>query len=202
MKIYGDVDFQSIGYSDNTLLNLAVETQYPASPTPGRVLFADGVVMICVEILSGVPVWVPLTQQISTYVYAQSTASDVWTITHNLNASSVIVQVIDINGYTIWPDSINTGTLNQVTITFNHAVTGRAVIMLGATNGVPAPDVNYTQSFSGLSTWTVTHGLGYYPNIQCFIGTYQVQPVSIVNNSTTIATVTFSSPETGYVICE
>ena len=202
MKIYGDVDYQGAGFSTNTLLNLAVESDFPQTPTPGRVLFANGRVMICVDIVSGVPVWVPLTQQIESYIHTQTTADSQWTVPHNLNTSAVIVQILDENNHTIIPNDINLSVVNVATITFNTSVKGRAICMIGATAGVIPYDVVFTQSFVSSSTWVVTHGVGYYPNIQCYIGGYLVQPVSIVNDSTTQATVTFSSPQSGFVNCE
>jgi len=201
MKIHGDLDFQTANFVTDAKLILAIEQGFPESPQAGRIVFASKRVMICVEVVTGVPVWVPLTGEISSKIHTQTQASDTWTIVHDFNTSSVFVQVIDENGKMITPDEIDLSVINQVTITFNEAVIGRAIVMLGSLSGLPKENVLYTQSFSESTTWTVTHNLGYNPVIRCFIGNYEVQPYSIEHNSTTIATVTFSEPQSGYVNC-
>ncbi len=201
MKAYGDLDFQSVNYVSNVMLKLAIETGLPASPEPGRVIFHQKRVMVCVELADGVPMWVPLTNEISAKIHTQTSPSDTWVITHDFNSSSVFVQVYDNMGISVLPDSVNTSVKNRVTVSFNANLTGRAIVMLGELSGVPKDDVAFEQSFTNSTTWVVEHGLGYNPIIRIYIGGREVQPLSVVNNSTTQATITFSTAQTGNVRC-
>lgn len=201
MRILGDLNFESANYINDVKLVLAIENSFPTVPQAGRVLFAGKRVMICVEIVDGVPVWVPLTGEISSHIHTQTQPSMTWTINHDFNTSSVFVQVIDADGRMIIPDEVDLSVINVVTLRFNHAVVGRAIIMLGSLSGLPKENVLFSQQFASATEWVVNHGLGYNPVIRCFIGDFEVQPYSIVHNSTTQATVTFTSPQAGYVNC-
>ena len=201
MKSYGDLDFQSANSVNDVKVRLAIETDFPQSPLAGRILFVNKRVMICVDIVAGVPVWVPLTNELDAYIHTQTSASTTWTINHGLNNNNVFIQVMTAAGHTVFPDDIDLSVTNVATVTFNQAITGRAIAMLGSLSGTPKDNVVYQQSYTNQQVWTVAHGLGYYPVIRVYIGGYQVQPVSIVNDSLTSATVTFSSAESGFVNC-
>jgi len=201
MKSYGDLDFQSANSVNDAKVRLAIETDFPQSPLAGRIVFVGKRVLICIDIVAGVPVWVPLTNEIDSYIHTQTTPATTWTVDHNLNNNNVFVQVITADGHTVWPDDINLSATNTAVLTFNAAITGRAVAMLGSLSGTPKDNVVYQQSFTNQQVWTVSHGLGYYPVIRVYVGGYQVQPVSIVNDSLNSATVTFSSAESGFVNC-
>jgi len=179
----------------------APETDFPLNPTPGRTCFRQGTLYFCTEILGGLPVWVPISAQITMVRYTQPTAQLEWTIPHTLNMSSVLVQVYDVNGKWIVPDAIMTDQINQVTVSFNTPTAGTAIIMRGETEGSPQPLIAFEEDFSNLDTWVVNHQLGYNPIITCIVGTNVVQPQSVVHNSTMQATVTFSAPQTGSVRC-
>ena len=198
MKHYGDIDL-----NQNLLKNAVIptDTQFPTVPVVGQLVFMNKKLYICTQIESNLPAWVPLTQEIDSYVFTQTTAETAWTITHNLNAATVFVQVYDTNGLMLIPDYVDTSVFNQVTVMFSAAQAGKAVVMLGSLSGAPKDIIAYTASFTNSATWVVTHGLGYYPDISVYVGGEMVQPVSIVNDSTTQATITFSSPETGTVRC-
>ncbi len=199
MKIHGNLDFLGIG----SLLQagFGVETNFPADPQPGRTVFKDSVLYFCTEILGGLPVWVPLTQTLTMLRWTQSVAALEWTIEHNLNTNAVFVQVYDGDGKWIMPDSILTNELNQVTVAFNTPMVGTVIIMRGQTEGAPQPLTAFEQSFTNSDTWVVNHQLGYNPIIRVIVGTNEVQPESIVFNSTMQATITFSTPQTGSVRC-
>ena len=198
MKHYGDIDL-----NQNQLMNAVIPTStgFPAVPVVGQLVFMNKKLYICTEIQSGLPAWVPMTQEIDSFVYQQSSAATAWTINHNLNAATVFVQVYDNNGHMLIPDYIDVSVFNQVTVMFSAAQAGTAVIMLGSLSGSPKEVIAYTNSYTNLSVWVVNHNLGYYPEINCYVGGELVQPLSIVNNSTSQATVTFSNPETGTVRC-
>lgn len=198
MKHYGNIDLNF-----NQLQNaaLATSTNFPATPIPGLMHFMNKKMYICAEIAAGLPVWIPVTQEVNTYVHDQASASSAWTINHSLNTASAFVQVYDASGRSVIPDYIDDSIFNQVTVMFSIAQAGRAVVMLGSTSGAARPLVAYEQAFTNTTTIVVNHGLGYFPEINVYVGNNLVQPLSIVNNSTMQATVTFTSNETGVVRC-
>lgn len=198
MRIKGDFDFEG-----NKLQRVVIATveNFPASPSPGMLIFKDKRAMMCVEISSGIPVWVPLTNEISTYIHTQTELSSIWVVEHNFNSAVMTVQVIDENNLMVYPDSVDMSVLNQITITFGLAMRGKAVLMLGEQSGLQKPVMAYSQEFTNESTIIVNHGLGYQPIARVFISGFEVQPESIVHDSTTQLTITFSAPETGVVRC-
>ena len=199
MRVVGDLDL-----GGNTLYGVTIENteNYPVSPKPGRFIFKDKRAMMCVELSGGIPVWVPLTQELTMMVHNQSTPASTWVIEHQFNTTNVIVQALDVNNLSIIPASIDTSVINQVTIDFGgSSIPGKAILISGVLDGLPKPNYAYSQEFTNTSTVVVTHGLGYNPIIRVFIGNYEVQPASIAHDSTTQATITFSSPQTGVVRC-
>jgi hypothetical protein len=119
-------------------MSLQEETNFPAIPVVGRVIFKDKKVWICVEVVMGVPAWVPLTSANNTFIHDQASSSSSWTITHNLNTVSPLVQVYDDSGSMIIPGEVIPTSNNVITITFTTAITGRAVIMFGDINVYPS----------------------------------------------------------------
>ena len=198
MKHYGNIDLNF-----NLLQNavLPADSDFPANPVAGTILFKNKKMYICTEIAADLPVWVPLTQELNTHVHTQSSAATAWTITHNLNTATAFVQIYDTNGQMLFPDYIDDSVFNQVTVMFSSAQAGKAVVMLGSTSGSPRSLVAFSDTFTNSNVWVVTHGLGYFPEISVYVAGNLVQPVSIVNDSTTQTTITFSSSQTGEVRC-
>lgn len=197
MKYYGNIDLNG-----NMLQNavLPSENEFP-EPHPGALCFRRKKVYVCADIVNGLPVWVPMTQEIDSYIHTQVEAATNWTINHGLNTAIANVQVFDEANKAILPSEIDASVFNQVTITFSAAQAGRAVITLGDLFGAPKSVVAYTQDFVNASTWIVPHGLGYFPDVGVYVGGQMVQPASIVNDSTTQCTITFSAPQSGTVRC-
>lgn len=198
MKHYGNIDLNR-----NLLQNavLPSDTNFPASPLPGMIVFKNKKVYICAEIATGLPVWVPMTQEIDSYLHTQSSAQTAWTIVHNLNTASAMVQVFDESSRVIFPDYIDTSIFNQVTIMFSSAQAGKAIVMLGSVTGTPKAVIAYSQSFTNEAVWVVAHGLGYNPEIAVYIGGELIQPTSIVHNSVLQTTISFDNPQSGVVRC-
>ena len=196
MKVKGQLDMET-----NTIKNFSLESvaNFPSDSAAGRFIFKDKRVMVCVEVSGGIPLWVPLTQEISTYVHNQTVLSSSWVISHDFNSAIAMVQVFDDTNKMVIPNEIDLSVENQVTITFGQTVQGKAVIMLGAMDGIAKPDIAYEADFTGQTSWVVNHGLGYNPELRIYIGGQEVQPQSIVHNSTTQATITFSTAQTGTV---
>lgn len=195
MKFYGDATLQL-----GSAIVASQESTLPESPTVGRIVFVNKRVWIAVELVGGVPTWVPLTNEISTYVHNQLTTSAVWTVTHNLNTTTPLVQVYDDQYKLFIPNEVTPLSNNQVQITLDAATAGRAVVMFGdSTTGLSKSAVAYTHTQTTLSsTWVVTHGLGYYPIVRVFVGSQEIQPASIVHDSIFQTTITFSEGKTGY----
>lgn len=86
--------------------------------------------------VGGVIISASLSSLLSTYgggvrkaILPVTTASQTWTITHNLNSENVIVQIFDSTKSVIIPDSIQITSANVVTATFSTAVTGTARVI-------------------------------------------------------------------------
>lgn len=134
MKSYGHIDM-----NNNQVKRMVIneETSFPTPPTVGRLVFKDKRVWICVEIISDVPAWIPLTGVNSTYVHDQTTPSATWTVTHNLNTTSPIVQIYDNTGNMIIPNYVAPSTNNIIIVDFSTQITGRAIVMFGDTTVYP-----------------------------------------------------------------
>lgn len=193
MKHFGDVALQS-----GCAAILKSETAFPSSPTAGRIVFVDKRVWICAELSGGQPIWVPLTNQIDTYLHTQQTSSDTWTITHNLNTGTPLVQVYDTTNKLVIPGDVEVTDNNNVSVTFGTAVSGRAIVMYGSITGSEVPTYAFTYTQTTLATtWVIPHNLGYYPIVRVFVGGDEIQPQSIVHDSLFQTTITFSTSRTG-----
>lgn len=92
------------------------------------------------------------------YEVIVDTASSVWSIAHDENTQSVIVQVYK-DGQLIEADSINASSPNVVTITFSEAITGVAYLFVYNLNGFiasPTPTITPTNTLTPTVTRTVT----------------------------------------------
>lgn len=195
MKFYGHANMQQ-NEIQNAVLNTL--TSFPNTPKVGQLAFVNSIVFICV--IAGVlPVWVPLTREITAYTHTQNTDNVTWTVVHNLNTTSVNLQIYDQTSNVVIPSSIETTGPNTATVTFNTAAQGRAIVVSGHFDGATKPTYAFTfyQSAS-LTTWTINHNLGYNPIVRIFIGTSEVQPLTITHPTTNQTVVTFSTPQVGY----
>ena len=195
MKFYGDANLQQ-----NELQNavLSTLTQFPEVPKVGQFAFVNSIVYVCVT-AGALPVWVPLTREITAYTHVQETPALTWNITHGLNTTSVNIQVYDSSNNVIIPDSIVAGSATATSVSFNTATAGRAVVITGHFDGNVKPNYAYTHyQTESSSSWVITHNLGHNPIVRVFIGTSEVQPASIVHNSANQVTITFNTPQVGY----
>lgn len=195
MKFYGNIDL-----TDNEMqqMVLATEVNFPDVPKVGRIVFKDKRVYICLEIIAGVPAWVPLTNELDTFIHTQVSASDTWTVSHNLATTTPLVQVYDENYNQFIPDSIEIVDNNEAIITLGTAIAGRAVVMMGSVEGAAKSEFSYEHIQSVTNTvWVIPHGLGYYPIVRVFDGNEELQPQSVVHDSIFQTTVTFSTTRTG-----
>lgn len=196
MKVIGTLDLE-FGSIKN--FKFAEVQDWPENPQPGMAIFMDKRLMFCVELLD-LPVWVPLTQQMTMYRHKQPSASSRWEIAHNMNTATPIVQCYDENGEVIMPSSVKGQDANTTVVLFSEPVAGTAVLLSGVESGLPTPTVAFTASYTDSTEWVVVHNLGYNPAVQVHQGTKEVQPKSIVHDSTNQLTITFDTAQSGTVI--
>ena len=103
---------------------------------------------------------------VQTTVVQNATAYDTFTgvtsktISHNFGTKNVIVSVYDNNDAVVIPKSIITTDNNTVTLGFDYATTGRAVVAKGGhiVSG-SLQDYTYRETITGNSSYTITHNL-------------------------------------------
>lgn len=182
--------------------SLVADEDFPTTPVVGTLVFKDKRVYIAAELVTGVPVWVPLTNEITSYHHSQTTASTSWTVTHNLNSGAPLVQIYDELHEVVIPDSIAPSTNNELVVTFGSAQTGIAVVMASVnSNGSDrsALSFQYEQAFTSATTVVVAHNLGYNPIMRVFSGNQEIQPTTVLHDNIMQTTLTFSGSTTGVV---
>jgi hypothetical protein len=195
MKFYGEAHLQQNNLRDAVI---PLDTTFPISPKVGQIVFKDRILYICVEIVGGLPIWVPMTNEITAYTHIQSTNASVWTINHPLNTAHVSVTVYDTSNRVVIPNEVIVGSASQVTVDFGTPVQGKVVVLTGTFDGQTKPTYAYEffQTNPSIS-WVIPHALGRYPIIRVFIGNQEVQPSSITFDTLDQVTVTFSTPQVG-----
>ncbi len=195
MKFYGQAHLQQ-----NFLREAAIplDTTFPVSPVVGQIVFKNRILYICVEITGGIPIWVPLTNEITAYTHIQSTSASTWNVVHPLNTAHVSVTVYDTLNRVVMPNEITVNSGSSITVDFGTPAQGKVVVLTGHFEGQVKPTYAYEHYQTTLSnTWVIPHALGRYPIIRVFIGNQEVQPESITFNSLDQVTITFSTPQVG-----
>lgn len=198
MRILGNLDLLNNLLSNHCLPH---ETSYPADSKAGMVRFIGKRVMLCVEVQDGLPMWLPMTQELNTYMFEQEAVSSVWTINHGLNSAQPIIQCYDTDGNMMWADRYETVDPDTLAVHWGQPVKGRAQLMSGSILGVPRESVAYAKEFVASDTVIVTHNLGYFPRTVVIVDGYEVQPLSVSNDSNMQLTVVFGTPVSGEVQC-
>ena len=161
---------------------------------------------------------------ISAGVTEQATITDTFTsvttkaITHNFGTKNVLVSVYNNSDELILPASTVTTDTNVVTITFDAATTGRAVVAKGghlvsgsavlSGTGVfsgsaqIAAATRYEEDITGNTSYTITHNLNEdYPIVQVYdTNKFQVLPGIISASNANNVLIEFDSNFTGRVI--
>lgn len=222
MEIYGDLDFKDVGQLIAAALKPEDVAQFPdiaagfAAGTikQGRFAFFNNRVWIAVALTvdgspsSEVATWIPITNEITAYTHIQANASTQWIVNHDLQEGTPVVQVYDTDNEMVIPVEITPTTPNTVTIDFNVAVAGRAIVLTGTYEGTSRSDGTQQFAFEheqtvASDTWVIGHGLGYYPIVRVFTPNgspaevEEILPASVVHNSTMQVTITFSTARTG-----
>ena len=146
---------------------------------------------------------------VQTTVVQNATAYDTFTsatskvITHNFGTKNVIVSVYDSSDAVIIPTSIITTDTNTVTLGFEYATTGRAVVAKGGhiVSG-SLQDYTYREGITGSSSYTITHNLNEdFPVVQVYdTNKEQVIPAKVKSTSTNAVLIEFINSFTGTVV--
>ena len=131
--------------------------------------------------------------------HTQSSANVTWTITHNFGFQYPNVNVYDSSDKLVIPTEVTATSSNVLTVTFDSAVAGTAILSTGGSRTAGGRAYRHTQS-SGTTTWTISHNLDYqYPAVTVYDGNDDViipQRIRATNANT--LTLTFTEAESGY----
>lgn len=126
MDIHGNINLKQ---NKMKQMVFQTETNFPSVPIIGRVVFKSQKLYMCVAINIGVPVWLPLTNKIDTYVHTQASTAQTWTITHNLNTTIPVLQIYDENDKMIIPNQVTPTSNNVMSVTLSAPMSGKAVVL-------------------------------------------------------------------------
>jgi len=135
----------------------------------------------------------------SRYVHSQTSDSATWTINHNIGHKYPVVTVYDSSDQMILPENGVATDSDTFTLSFNEAITGKAVVSVGGIGENAGANYIHTQE-SANTNWRVTHSLSQqYPNITVYDSNDQVIiPESITAASSNETDITFSDNQSGY----
>lgn len=195
MRFFGHVNLQQ---NELQRAVIPIEEAFPVTPKVGQLAFVNQILYICVDLTNNLPVWVPLTRELTLYTHAQNSASATWEITHGLNTTSIQVQIFDTSDRVLIPNEITVTTAQACTVTFSTPISGRAVVLTGHNDGNVKPTYSYMhyQTIANAS-WVVNHGLGREPIVRVFIGNQEVQPQSITHTTANSLTIAFAQAYSG-----
>lgn len=70
------------------------------------------------------------SSEVRCFEFVQATPLEVWTIVHSQNTKRITINVWDNTDELVYADTITISDVNTVTVTFNTALAGRAILML------------------------------------------------------------------------
>ena len=133
------------------------------------------------------------------YQHNQTSAAITWTVSHNFDLQYVNVDVYADNNQIVIPTSITATDGNTLTIVFNNATAGKAIVSTGGQDiGSVGKIVVHNQS-TAATNWRVSHSLGeQYPSVTVYddIGEVII-PETIKATSTQLMDITFNAPMSG-----
>lgn len=130
MKIMGGLDV--VGEVSGAFKEYA---DFPKDPKVGTWARINRMMMVCSEMDDGTPIWLPMTPERDTHIHPQDTASTDWVIPHSFGIAEVIVQCYDQSGSVVIPSSITPMDENSTLVQFPQPVAGKAISMVGYTDG-------------------------------------------------------------------
>ena len=137
----------------------------------------------------------------SVFSYHQTASAVTWSISHNLNTYTPIIQVYDDSYNQIIPASISGSSVNTVQITFSTAETGYAVLTTGGNVNISGSNATLVQS-TPATTWSFAHGLNEkYPVFTIFDNNDDViVPLKIHADNANTASIYFTTARTGTAV--
>ena len=126
VKILANMQFEK------SHMNLHMFNEVPSNPEIGRFYVINGVPSFYTTD-GGEPFWLPLGLKRSFYKHAQTDASTLWTVEHNLATYDLIIMAYDLANNVLYPAQYNFITPDKVELQFNVPVTGK-VIVAGESN--------------------------------------------------------------------
>ena len=125
MKVAGKMTVAGASIQEGGLLPMAVPPNLVPINTVVNVL---GVLYKCTNVVAGKSVYENLDARPVKYEHTQTVNSTTWTIVHNLNTLTPIIQCF--NGSSLLPYSSAVVTnANTITVTFSSKKTGKALII-------------------------------------------------------------------------
>jgi len=129
-----------------------------------------------------------------------TTAGSPYYIAHGLNSLYPIVQLWDATTGGLLQAEVAVVDANTVSVTFRvtppnnvNVVVGAGVGQAGGTGGTQTLGYTYTQS-SAATTWTISHGLSFYPNVTVVDSTgNEIFPGNVQYPSSSTVQLTFSA---------
>ena len=169
MKKYGNLEM--LGNSINDF-NIDPVSEWPTTAKQGRVINYNNRLYLCVSLsgAEGLPVWIPLTVGLGTFIHNQTIASSFWVVSHGLNQRNPMVQIYDDQNDIVIPDQIESIDDNTLVIHFSMNMVGRAVILspTDASFTSPTAESNYgtvlptTDLYNGRKFTVLDDGTYYY----------------------------------------
>lgn len=169
MKKYGNLEM--LGNSINDF-NIDPVSEWPTTAKQGRVINYNNRLYLCVSLsgAEGLPVWIPLTVGLGTFIHNQTIASSFWVVSHGLNQRNPMVQIYDDQNDIVIPDQIESIDDNTLVIHFSMNMVGRAVILspTDASFTSPTSESNYgtslptTDLYNGRKFTVLDDGTYYY----------------------------------------
>lgn len=128
MDFYGNIDMLN-----NEMQQMVFQSKLglPETTAVGGIVFTGNKLYMCIALNGAAPIWMPITNTVNTHIHDQEVASASWTITHNLGYTNLIVQVYDENNIMILPDAVDRIDANNLSITLNASIIGRAIMIYG-----------------------------------------------------------------------
>ena len=133
------------------------------------------------------------------YVHTQTLAATTWTINHNFGHQYPNVNVYDSDDQLIHPASAYATNTSNLTVNFNDAVAGIAIVSMGGMGTNQGQAYVHTQEASA-TNWRVTHSLSeQYPAVTVWDCNEEViVPQTVKASSNNHMDITFSSGQSGY----
>lgn len=136
-----------------------------------------------------------------TTTLTQSIAATTWSLNHNLNTNTPLVQIYDTTYNQIIPQFVSASNATTIIVGFGIPTAGYAVVSTGGTLTVTGSNVILNQP-TPATTWSFQHNLNYqYPVFQIYGSSDEVIiPQTIIATDATSSLIYFPSPVSGKAV--